>query len=432
MDARMNATESRERRHRRDQLATLEAEADPGVWQERRKAVRALLRLPLLTAADSEGRFFLVRKHRDWIRAWFAQHPDWQLVIDGEAARLVKRPARLDDSTRPCRDGKTGQPLRRRSYVALCLALAHLTRADRQETLGQLAEAVQGMVAAEPRFERAGLQIDLQHQDARRDFVQAIRLLLAWSVLERVQGEEDRFSQDAAADALYNVNRPVLARLLAAARPPSLVGSENFEDRLAALADVGFDGQDDDSRNKRLRVRLYRQLLDDPVLYYNELTEDERVYLDRQRGTILPTIEKATGLYREVRAEGIAMTDATGALTDYGLPEDGTEGHLTLLLASFLADRLRESPTAAVSMDALVARTAALIAEHSRRWRRNVREPGQDRVLSHLVTDRLCALGLARREGDLIRPLPAIGRYGLRDGAQDVHLEKEIQGSLFG
>jgi hypothetical protein len=30
-----------------------------------------------------------------------------------------------------------------------------------------------------------------------------------------------------------------------------------------------------------------------------------------------------------------------------------------------------------------------------------------------MVIERLCALGLARREGDLIFPLPAIGRYGL-------------------
>jgi uncharacterized protein (TIGR02678 family) len=87
-------------------------------------------------------------------------------------------------------------------------------------------------------------------------------------------------------------------------------------------------------------LRLFRQLLDDPVLYYEELTDGEREYLDRQRGSILKEIETATGLVREVRAEGIAMTDPTGTLSDYGLPEEGTDGHLTLLLATFLAGRL--------------------------------------------------------------------------------------------
>lgn len=404
-----------ERRRRRDRLVALEAEADAGIWQERRKAVRALLSRPLLPASDDKGAFFLVRKHRDWIRTWFAQHPDWQLVIDGEAARLVKRPARVRDGTRPCRDRKTGQPLRRRSYVVLCLALAHLVRADRQETLARLSESVLSMVAAELRFENAGMKIALDHQDARRDFVQALRLLLDWGVLERVHGEEDRYIQDTATDVLYNVNRPVLARLLAAPRPPSLVAAEDFSSRLTALDDGGAFAADPSVRNKKLRVRLFRQLLDDPVLYYDELTEEEKIYLDRQRGSILPEIEKATGLVREIRSEGISMTDLTGDLTDYGLPEDGTEGHLTLLLATFLAQRLRESSSVTISFDALVARTKGLIDEHHRHWRKDVREAGQDRALTHMVIDRLCALGLARRENDLVRPLPAIGRYGLRE-----------------
>ncbi len=406
-----------ERRRRRDRLFALEAEADAGVWQERRKAVRALLSRPLLLASRDEGVFFLVRKHRDWIRTWFAQHPDWQLVIDGEAARLVKRPARVHDGTRPCRERKSGQPLRRRTYVVLCLALAHLVRADRQETLARLSESILSMAAADERFHQAGIKLSLDQQETRRDFVQALRLLQDWGVLERVQGEEDRYVQDAATDVLYNVNRPVLARLLAASRPPSLVVTTNFANRLSALDESAAFASDSSVRNKQLRVRLFRQLLDDPVLYYDELSEEERTYLDRQRGSILPEIEKATGLAREVRSEGIAMTDVSGDLTDIGLPEEGTEGHLALLLATFLAGRLRESAAVTLSFDALVARTAALIREHHHRWRKDVRESGQDRALTHLVVERLCALGLARRDGDLVRPLPAIGRYALREPA---------------
>jgi uncharacterized protein (TIGR02678 family) len=240
------------------------------------------------------------------------------------------------------------------------------------------------------------------------------RWLLAWGVIKRVQGEEERFIKDAETDALYNVNRPVLARLLAANRPPSLVKAQEFFDRLRALAEDDITAHSDEARHRRLRLRLFRQLLDDPVLYYEELTDDEREYLDRQRGFILPEIETATGLVREVRAEGIAMADLTGSLSDYGLPEEGTEGHLTLLLATFLAGRLRDSSRVSITFDALVARTQGFIAEHHRHWRKDVREPGQDRVLTRTVTERLCALGLARREGDLIFPLPAIGRYALR------------------
>lgn len=406
-----------ERRRRTARLAALDEVADAGIRHERRQAVRALLRRPLLLATDLGGDFARVRKHRDWLRLWFAQHPDWQLVTDGDAARLVKCPAHPGDATRPCRDVKTGQPLRRRSYVMLCLALAHLSRADRQETLGQTLQAMLGMAAAEPRLAAAGIRLDPDNQDARRDLVQALRLLVGWGVLTRVQGEEDRYVTDAAHDVLYNVNRPVLARLLAAARPPSLISETDFPARLTALVEGGLPvAADSDARHKRLRVRIFRQLLDDPLLSYDELDDDGKTYLDRQRGSILPEIENATGLIREIRAEGIAMTDLTGELTDYGLPEEGTEGHLTLLIATWLADLLREMPGTSVTFETVVARTASLIAEHHRRWRKNVREAGQDRALAALVIERLEGLALLRREEDgLIRPLPVIGRYGLRE-----------------
>ena len=171
----------------------------------------------------------------------------------------------------------------------------------------------------------------------------------------------------------------------------------------------------DEARHRRLRLRLFRQLLDDPVLYYDELTDDEREYLDRQRGFILPEIETATGLVREVRAEGIAMTDPTGSLSDYGLPEEGTDGHLTLLLATFLAGRLRESSGRQRRLRRAGRAHARTSSRHHKHWRKDVREPGQDRALTRMVIERLCALGPGRREGDLLFPLPAIGRYGLRE-----------------
>jgi len=290
-----------------------------------------------------------------------------------------------------------------------------LVRADRQTTLVRLRDSIVGLVRAEPRFETAGIRVELEHQESRRDFVHAIRLLLVWRVLERKQGEEERFIKDAQADALYNVHRPVLARLLAANRPPSLVNTDVFGERLRALAEDDITATSDEARHRRLRLRLFRQLLDDPVLYYDELSEEDREYWDRQRGFILPEIEMATGLVREVRAEGVAMTDPSGTLSDYGLPEEGTDGHLTLLLATYLAGRLRQSPGVSVAFDALVARTSDFIAVHYKHWRKDVREPGQDRALTRMVVERLCALRLMRQEGDLLFPLPAIGRYGLRE-----------------
>jgi len=92
-------------------------------------------------------------------------------------------------------------------------------------------------------------------------------------------------------------------------------------------------------RNRALRHRLTRRLLDDPVVYYEELAEDERGYLVGQRHAITRRIEDATGLVSEMRAEGIAMVDPDDELTDVRMPEQRTDGHVTLLVAEYLATR---------------------------------------------------------------------------------------------
>src|SRR5207253_1579836 len=90
--------------------------------------------------------------------------------------------------------------------------------------------------------------------------------------------------------------------------------------------------------NQRIRHRLTRQLVDEPVLYYAELDDAERDYLTSQRAAITDRISELTGLVAEIRAEGIAMIDPDDDLTDVRMPDIGTEGHATLVLAEHLAE----------------------------------------------------------------------------------------------
>ncbi|WPL24282.1 DUF2398 family protein [Thiorhodovibrio frisius] len=54
-----------------------------------------------------------------------------------------------------------------------------------------------------------------------------------------------------------------------------------------------------EARNCELRQRLTERLLDDPLLYYDALDEDERAYLFNQRHAIVQRIQEATGLIPE-------------------------------------------------------------------------------------------------------------------------------------
>lgn len=106
------------------------------------------------------------------------------------------------------------------------------------------------------------------------------------------------------------------------------------------------------------------------------------------------------------------MVDPAGAdaLTDVRTPEEGTDGHGTLLVAEHLAAR---GPCTVRELEALVA---ALAVEHRTRWRKTVADPGGVVALTALAVDRLVALRLARLdagEPPLVTPLPAIARFRL-------------------
>jgi uncharacterized protein (TIGR02678 family) len=382
---------------------------------ERRRALRALLMQPLLRA--DHPAFPLLRRHAEELREWLLKEAGWPLRLEGDMARLLKRPADLADPTRAARPpGRANEPaFSRRRYALLCLALAALERGEGQTTLGRLGQAMMA-AAAEPDLAATGLVFELDAPDQRRDLVAVVRLLLGLGVLTRVAGDEEGFVRRRDQDVLYDVDRRVLSTALVTARGPSLLEVDEeppvtLEQRLAAIAGE-FVADTPEARNRALRQRLTRRLLDDPVVYWDELDEDERAYLMSQRGAIVRRIEEATGLVAEVRAEGLAMVDAGGDLSDQRMPAEGTEGHATLLLADYLAERLRAGEVP-VPWDDLHQRLRDWAQTYRGYWKKSAREPGAEQDLARHAAERLAALRLAAWDDQGIHPLPAIARYGL-------------------
>lgn len=369
---------------------------------EVRRAARALLRRPLLRAGSDE--FRLVRQHAVELRAWFERNAGWALSVDAEVARLRRIPGRDTDPTHPARDLRSGLSFSRRRYVLVCLCLAVLERAEHQIALGRLAEQVV-LSAADPSLEEAGIVFTLADREQRTDLVAVVRLLLDWGVLAKVAGDEDAFLKSAG-DALYDVDRRVLAGLLAARRGPSTVRAQDFESRLTELTTEALPDSDE-LRNRALRHSLTRRLLDDPVLYLDELSDAERAYLAGQRGALTRRISELTGLVPEVRAEGVAMADPDDDLTDLRMPEQGTDGHVALLIAEYLAGR-----GGIVALAELHRMVAGWALEHAGFWRRAASVPGAEAELTAQAVERLSALGLVAADGpDAVRGLPALDRY---------------------
>ena len=380
--------------------------------EEFRTAVRALLMTPLMAPAHED--FAAVRRNADALRDWFARETGWTLQIEREGARLFKRPADLASPVR----GLTGYD--RRRYVLLSLACAILERADAQITLCLLGERLL-QLAAELTLVQGGFTFTLETHRERRELVTVCRTLLDLGILQRVVGDEEAFVSGGGeqADALYDVQRRMLAGMLAAVRGPSTWAPEeapgSLEERLHAMVDEHV-ADSDEGRRTALRHQLARRLLDDPVVYLETLDPESRTYFANQRGPMAARLCDAAGLVAEQRAEGLALVDEAGSLTDVAMPAEGTEAHATLLVAEHLAAACRRLPSAEiVRQQDVVDFLREVKARYGRYWRKSAREAGAEHELAATAIERLEKLQLIARSADTIRPLPAIARFSVGD-----------------
>jgi len=399
--------------------AALDAALQEARDRDLARATRVLLRRPLLLHDADPDAFRLVRRHAAELRGWFDQNSGWRLRVDTEVARLFKLADPDADGSHPAREPRSHLPFGRRRYVLLCLALSVLERADAQITLGRLAEGII-VAAADERLAAAGVTFELSGREERSDLVAVVRLLLELGALALVAGDEDAFVREVG-DVLYDVERRVLAVLITAPRGPSTVVEPDFATRLREVA-AEPEPLSEDLRTRALRHRLTRRLLDDPVVYYDELSEPELAYITSQRSALTRRISERTGLIAEIRAEGIAMVDPRDEPTDVRMPEVGTDGHVALLITEYLAARGDDGSGCPTSELHRVVRRLA--NEHQAYWRRTTRDPGAEVGLVEHALDRLAALRVIRRAGDAVRPLPALARFGLAEPTLAPETEK--------
>ena len=378
-------------------------------------ALRALLMTPLMTSAHSE--FAAVRRHAESLKEWFAREAGWTLHVERDCARLYKRPADLLDPTRGFPD------YNRRRYVLFCLACAVLERADPQITLRVLGERLLAL-AAEPALAARGFTFTLQVYHERRELVAVCRSLLDLGVLIRVAGDEEGYVHHAAEgsehlhDALYDVQRRVLAGVLAAVRGPSTWAPDeapvDIERRLQALV-AEHVPDTDEGRRTAIRRDLSRRLLDDPVIYIDSLDTSARSYFLNQRGAMAARLADGASLIAEQRAEGSALVDGMEGLTDVSMPAEGTEAHVTLLVAEFLSARmLNEAGAQSRASESDIAGFIEDAKErYGRYWRKSAREPGAARELAITALERLQKLRLIAVSQNEIRPLPALARFAV-------------------
>ncbi len=261
----------------------------------------------------------LVRRWATELREDLAELFGYRLEVTETTARLYPVHDRLDDA-RPARS-VNDRVFDRRRYAYLSLALATLGRAGDQITLSELAEHV-----ADHASRIEGLDLSTERAADRDAFVDAIGWLGARGALTLADGDAGGWASDPeAGEALYDIDRPVVFALF---RPPRAL------QHLHSVRGLLADDADQVSPDQARRVR--RALVERPVVYLDELSQAERALLGQDR--LVGEVEYCTGLRAERRAEGVALIDTSGRLSDTRFPGTGTLAQVALLLIGEIAD----------------------------------------------------------------------------------------------
>ncbi|MEW1844824.1 TIGR02678 family protein [Nonomuraea angiospora] len=382
--------------------------------EEIARAIRTLLGRPLVSLHDDAAAFDLIRKRRQPLIQWFDYFCGWRLVVEPRQgyARLVKVRSEAS-ATRPARRRRTTRaPFDRRRYTLLCLCAAELLTSP-VTTIGMLAQRVVQAAAVE-----AGVPaFDPVRGEERAAFVDALKQLEHYGVITAMDGATDSYLDDEDAKVLYRVDTTRVIRLLAAPVPPSRIaadGDDPMERVLGTLTSEPRYGGDEPTgtqRNLWARHSLIRRLLDEPVVYRDELTPEQSAYAASLTGRqIIRRAAEEAGFVLEERAEGFLLIDADATATDTKFPDDGSHAKVAALLMLDLL--VSAGPVRAARVDA----EAAELLRRFPQWAKAYQSDGGGPRLAADALEVLELFGLARRTGDRVAALPAAARYRVDRG----------------
>lgn len=387
------------------------------------RGIRLLLATPLVSERIAPEPFELVRRRREPITKWFEYYCGWSLIVEPRLgyARLAKirPPGPSPDASRPARRHRSGRaPFDRRRYVLLCVVTAELLSVP-VTTIGLLADRVSNASAADA----ALTGFDTASRAERMAFVDVLKLLESYGAIEVVDGSTDSYADSANAKVLYRIDTTLLMRLLAAPIGLSQLSVPldevplRFDELLSAVSQERRYGEPGDGalpvsetqRNLWLRHSIFRRLFDDPVVYLNELSADERAYLASPTGRqLLRRAASEAGFLLEERAEGVMLVDPDGLATDSRFPDDASNAKVAAL---HLLDRIGATTMTTEQLE----REATTLLTRFPRWAKGYR--GDDGA-RQLVSDALAVLSsfsLVRIDGGLVQPLPAAARYAMSE-----------------
>lgn len=233
------------------------------------RAARTLLVHGLVTASRPNERAYRnVRRYAEPLEAALSELAGYRIAVTPTAVRLVRRLDRL--AATPVFHTPSGRPFDPTRYALVALTLAALERSGSQTTLTDLARRIRRAAERTP-----GLVFDPDIHASRLALGHAVRVLEVLGALSLTDGSREAWEQGQDdAEALYDIDRLLCRQVF-----PLACGLRQEASAVFLHADPEDVGRDPQRRQRR--QRLARRLLEEPVVYFDDLVDPGRRLSDR-------------------------------------------------------------------------------------------------------------------------------------------------------
>ena len=309
--------------------------------------VAALMNRPWIAKQRDGEMYALARDHYETLRDWFHEQTGWSLILTRHFVKLEKIPGQFQPwmAFRGFRDA--------RDYGLFTYGLWYL------EGLGEKDQFLLSELVETIREHLLGMDVtmDWALYEHRLSMSRALRKLRDLDVLHAVEGDETEWARAGGeTNVLYEASpmaRYVLRRfsrdLMSYPTMEDLVRPDDVQPAADAITDALMDTPPASTITSvsagsvvTRRHQVMRRLLEEPVVYDWQWTEEERRYVQTQRASLIDRIGQATGLTGRRFREGLLFTWPDLSSETELFPTQAAISDLVMLFAGELRRALRE------------------------------------------------------------------------------------------
>ncbi|MGN7456273.1 TIGR02678 family protein [Paenibacillus pasadenensis] len=379
--------------------------------ERKQECAQALLNRPWVSKEEDAELYYAVKDHYEELRGWFMDKAGLPLLLTRTMAKLDKAPVGAQpwmgfEEFREPQD-----------YVFFTYGLWYLeskTELD-QFLLSEMVEQIREQMIA------GGMDADWRVYSHRLSMARALKKLRVLGVLLGVDGDESLWAQNEERNVLYECSpaaRYVLRRF-----PWDLTDARE----LRQLEDPVTYADTADGQNGRIRHRVFRRLLMEPLVEDRDWSEEELKYVQGQRRAILDQLEKTLGWNGRRYREGMAFFHPGLTSESELFPTQAAVSDLALLVSGELRrlkdeGSLEPQPDGAIrlTMSELETMLLRLRKQHGKYWSKEWREDLSSSELAALCLDHLKSWGLAERTAaGEVRISAILGRWQAEYGEEE-------------